>query len=350
MILIIVTTILAVGLSLYAPSSGNTDSTGKYTLTDKVIRTYDSNFCQGLSTESTNVPDNRQSNATLYLLRGLPPLTDVENFNVTKTAGFKSEGDHLNWNFYLNEGSNVTIKACYETDSDGKSGIDFFLIRGSSNFSKWIDDSCDSDTFVLQHSLFSTTCTTIPYRVVDSGKYYFALYAYSYFSVLLSVDFQFQRTVYHIPPDTVAQQCTIPLNGQATCSVDVPLSSDYTALLSLNASLPVNYGDGADVRISCQPRVWLYAVIVLCAVVPVVIIVTLVIACVCVKARKGKEKYSPLLESGVPTARDAFEDSGNVNVAPGGGNINHHPFNPVYPPASGGYGTISTVPPPPHPQ
>ena len=50
----------------------------------------------------------------------------------------------------------------------------------------------------------------------------------------------------------------------------------YTAVLSLNASRPIDYArDGAEIHISCQPRGWLYAVIVLA----VLIVGTLIFVC-----------------------------------------------------------------------
>ena len=261
MIVIIVSAILAIALSLYfASTPGDVDSTTEYALTDKVIHTYNTEFCQGLLAKSTNTPQNRQSNATLYLLNRPPSLSDVESFNITKTAGFRSEGDHHSWNYYLNEGSNVTLKACYQEKSVNNYGVKFYLIRGNRNFSDWVDDSRDSDNYLFQRSLLRT-CTAISYVVVDGGKYYFTFYGYSYTNVLLSVDFQFHRAVYHVSPNSIFEKCTIPLDGQASCSVDVPLSSNYAALLSFNTSLPVDYSDGADVYISCQPRIWLFCVL-----------------------------------------------------------------------------------------
>lgn len=346
LIIIIVSTVLAIALSLHfaASTPGDVDSTKEYTLTDKVIHTYNNDFCQSLLAKSTNTPRNQQSNATLYLLSKPPSLSHVESFNVTKTAGFRSEGDHHNWNFYLNEGSNVSLSACYQENSIDDSGVEFYLIRGSGNFSDWIDDPHDSDSY-LHRRLLLSMCTTISYNIIDGGKYYFAFYGYYYFNVLLSVDFQFHRTVYYASPDSIFEKCTIPLDGQASCSVDVPPSSNYTALLSFNTSLPVDYSDGADVRISCQPRVWLYAVIVLCAVFPTAIMIILVVTCICVRVRRGRKKYSPLVENCAPMAKDAF---GNVNVTHGVyvANVNPQPFNPACPPASEGYGATSTTVPP----
>lgn len=345
LIVFIVSAILVIVLSLnFASTPGDVDITKEYALTDKVIHSYNTEFCQGLLAKSTNTPNSPQSNATLYLLSKPPSLSDVESFNITKTAGFMSEGDHHNWNFHLNEGSKVTLNACYQENTMNKYGVKFYLIRGNRNFSDWIDDPHDLNNYVLQRSLLHT-CTTISYDVVDGGKYYFAFYGYSYTYVLLSVDFQFHRTVYHVSPDSIFEKCTIPLDGQASCSVNVPLSSNYAALLSFNTSLPVDYSDGADVYISCQPRIWLYAVIVLCAVVPTVIIITLVVVCICVKVRRGRRKYLPLVENTVPTATDAFEDSRNVNVTTGVrvADANPQPYNPACPPASDGYGATSTT-------
>ena len=279
-------------------------SSMEYSLTDKVIYTYNNEFCQSLTLESTDSPRNSRSNATLYLLNKPPSLSSVEYFEVNETSTYYNDYDreYCNWNFNLNEGTRVSLITCLP--SHKYLDVTFYVIRDSSNFSKWQSNPLDSD-YVLLSRLLSSRCTRISYNVSGGGKFYFVLYGEVHTGV--SVDFQFQRTVYRISPDTIAQKCTIPLDGQASCSVDVPLSSDYTALLSLNTSLPVDYKSRAHLHISCQTRGWLYAVIVLCTIVPVIVASTLVIVCVCViiKRRRDVEMYG-----GAAAGR---RDAGNVD-------------------------------------
>ena len=309
---ILIIVILSVVLCLhFSWTSEETNTASEYSLTDKVILTYDSYFCQGLTANSTTKPDNyQQSNAILYLLHDPPPLTRVESFNISDVVQFRSEGDVYSWNFYLNDGSNVTLSICYQENLADYFGIGFFLIRGSGNFSKWKDEYYvyDPDSYVFEHLLLSH-CTYITYSVLKGGEFYLVLYAFYDAVGMLYVDFQLNRTVYHISPANIIQNCTILLDGHDECSVGVPTSPGYTALLSLDTSLPVDYNSKAKIHISCQPRIWLYAVIVLCIVIVISMIMS-VIVWRCIKAIRKSLIYSQLVLG--------REESGNVKIPAAG--------------------------------
>lgn len=360
LVIVVVAVPLSISLSLrYGTDTKDTDSTGEYALTDKVVRTYNNQFCQGLQAKSTSRPKFTpadRSNATLYLLNGYPQLSPKrENFAFSaKRNRFATEGDYWDWNFYLNEGSKAHFSACYDSDSTYYSDVTLYVIKGSKNFNAWKDDPENWDSVVYSQNIHSP-CTNGSYAVSISDRYYFAFYSGAYHRLWLDINFEFERTVYDIPPDSIVQYCTISLDGYSSCSVGVPMSTDYTALLSLSTSESVDYTDGADIQISCQPRAWLYAVIVLCTVLPVALVVILVIVCVCVAVKRGRSKYTPLIDRDDQTAKDAFEDSANVNtpivrpsavVTTGGGDpaptANPPVFNPGYPPPQkGGYGTTA---------
>ena len=357
--IIVVIAIVAISVGLhYGTDSNDLDTPKEYSLTDKVIRSYKGDFCEGLQAVSTEIPNNHQSNATLYLLTSHPPLIGRERFNLSEKVNFDNNNNIHYWNFYLNTGSVLTINACYPPVSSYD--VKFYLIKGSANYNRWTNDPHSS--YAVKYVRLSLQCQTVTYRVQRDELYFFAFYWDPYFvspSNTLDIEFQFDRTVYGISQDTVVKNCSIPLDGHSSCSLSVPMSSGYTALLSLNTSLPVDYNDGVNVQINCQPRGWLYAVIVVCSVVPVLVIITLVITWVCVRARKAK-KYSALHASdSASVGTDESKGSGNVTtpeslLAPKSSSdstspANPPPFNPAYPPASGGYGATSvTGPPPPY--
>ena len=357
LIIVIIAIPLSISLSLrYGTDTNETDNTGEYALTDKVVRTYNRDFCQGLQAKSTNniIPKNSAASATLYLLNRYPLSKDFESFNFSKQVRFTSEGDYFYWDFYLNQLSKAHFNVCYSSDSTHLSSISLQVIQGSKYFNRWEDDPGNEELDnVVHYYLLTKVCTSITYTVQGSDRYYFAFYSRTFDRLWLNIDFQFTRRVYDISPESIIQDCTIPLDGHSSCSIGVPMSSGYTALLSLNATSPVNFSDDrADVEISCQPRVWLYAVIVLCTVLPATVIVILVIVCMCVMVKRGRKKYMPLVGNDAQTAKDAFEDSANVNdrssVAVTAGDapapaVNPPAFNPGYPPQAGGYGT--TAPP-----
>ena len=121
--------------------------------------------------------------------------------------------------------------------------------------------------------------------------YYFVFYLSSLRTTNIDVDFQFDHTLYHnILPDLVVSNCSFPLDEYSSCSLSAPMNSGYTALLALKASPPVDYSDdGGQVHIGCQPRAWLYVVIVL-AVVIFVAVAAFCVVFVCVKLVAGKVK------------------------------------------------------------
>ena len=348
--------VVYVALHYGAPNANDINDVEEYALTDKVIHSYNRYFCEGLLAKSADVPNNFQSNATLYLLNSQPPLTDLELFNVSRKANLNSDSNNYqSWNFYMNSGSNISLDACYQQgQSISRYNVAFYLIKGSSNHNKWTERP--SSSYAVKHSFLSSQCQTISYRVLNSDMYYFVFYLDpDYHSrTVVDIDFSFNRTVYHVSSSTVVQNCSFPLDGQSSCSIGVPISSGYTALLSLNTSLPVDYSDGANVKISCQPRAWLYAVIILSCVLVILIEVSLVVACVCYKIKKGKNSsYSSLTgeESSNTTVQqchntldvvgDADDDDTDSAIALKPASL----YNPGYSPAVEGYGTNSALPP-----
>ena len=364
-VLFIVVAAIAISafLSIHYSSSADSndlDTAKEYALTDKVIRSYNRDFCQGLEAVSTDAPVDvfQQSNATLYLLSSRPLLTDNEHFNLTQRISLDSITNYHAWNFYLNAGSNVSFNVCYPLESrSGNYDAKFYLIKGTKNHNKWAANPDQS--YAEKYTRLLSRCQTISYRVYNDDLYYFVFYldtSYISLSTVLDVDFHFDRTVYHISPHHVVQRCTIPLDGVSRCSVSVPMSSSYTALLSLNTSLPVDYNDGANVQINCQPRAWLYIVIVLGAALLIVIIIASVVTCVCITVRRRKKAYSSLVDTQSATeSTDKLHTSGLPNAAESAfanssGNYpqttNPPAYNPSYSPQAGGmYGSTARPPP-----
>ena len=340
--IVVVVVPLSVALGLrYGAVSADVDNLNQYALTDKVLRDYSNVFCQGLSVQSMS--SRPSSNATLYMLSSPPSPSDIERFNFSEPVSLDSEGEYKQWNFYLNERSTVSLNVCYTAaNPTAYSYVGFYLIRGDRNFKHWKNDEVSSSYSVLYRSLTSS-CQTINYTVYKSDRFYFIFYSDIYEYATLRVDFQFKRYVYHVNPSDVVENCTIPLDVSSSCSVDVPLSASYIALLSLNTSLPVDYGDEGDVYIDCQPRIWMYAVIAVCVVVGAAAILTCFIVCVCVLVKRNKKKYMPLQGGGEGTEEGATPPT--VNVTAGDAVGKPPPYNPQYPAATGGgYGAVSAAP------
>ena len=256
-ILVIVTLSLSLPLGTEPYQISNTET---YTLTDNRIIEYKGDFCQDLRATSTLDPINQEASASLYFFKSRPPLTDRESFNVSESAQLNSYLNYHNWNFYLNAGSNTAFRVCYKPDTTYRD-VKYLLIKGTTNFNTWLNDTKDSHA--VYFSNLTELCQTFPYQVEKDDMYYFVFYLSSHHTTELDVEFHFDRTLYNILQDLVVSNCSFPLDGHSSCAISAPISSGYTALLSLNASPPIDYSnDGGEIHISCQPRAWMYIVIV----------------------------------------------------------------------------------------
>ena len=257
--------VLALAFSLsFGTEPNQISSTETYTLTDNRLIAYKGDFCQDLRTTSTEQPNNLEASASLYFFKSRPPLTDRESFNVSESAQLNSNWNYHNWNFYLNAGSNTSLRVCYQLDSIHRD-VKYLLIKGTNKFNQWLDDTSDSKA--IYSSKLTEQCQTFTHQLKADNMYYFVFYLNSLRTTNIHVDFQFDRTLYHIQRDLVVSSCSFPLDGYSSCSLSAPMYSGYIGLLALNASFPVDHSDDeGTIHIGCQPRAWLYAVIVLAVV------------------------------------------------------------------------------------
>ena len=280
--------IVAISLSLSLGTEPHQiSSTETYTLTDNRIITYKGDFCQDLRATSTEQPINQEASASLYFFKSRPPLTDRESFNVSETAQLNSYLNYHNWNFYLNAGSNTSLQVCYQSDVTHRD-VKYLFIKGTNKFNQWLDDTSDSQA--IYSSRLTEQCQMFSRQLKTDDMYYFVFYLSSHRMTDIDVDFQFDRTLYHIQPDLIVSNCSFPLDGYSSCALSAPMYSGYTALLALNASLPVDHSDdGGEIHIGCQPRAWLYIVIVFALLIFIAITVFCVVFA-CVKLMVGKKK------------------------------------------------------------
>ena len=313
MIAALITTIIIIVTSvqlsrMFSTSVNELKSTNEYIdyiLTDQVIISYGSSyFCQGLTANSTSQPIS-QSSATLFLLSSRPDLlTDAEQFDLSEsitlnelTTDTDISYNAATWKFYLNDGSDVSLDNCFDDIEFGEYA-EFFLIKGTKAHKKWVNNP--RETYAVYYKNLTSKCQTMVYHVQEDDIYFFSFYTDYLLTVTLNIDFHFNRAVYYISQGSIVQSCSFPLDGYSGCSLSVPMSSGYTTFLSLNTNPPVDYDDGANIKIHCQPRVWFYAVVVVGSVfvVAVTILVLIIMCLVCLAIRKTRRaRYSPLTHS-----------------------------------------------------
>ena len=225
-------------------------------------------------------PENEQAEANLYFMMNRPLLTERESFNESVTANLDFDLNFRYWNFYLNAGSKTSFTVCYRKGALAGGRVIFYTIKGTDQLNDWIENPIGENA--EQSYPLTSNCDTIYYQVYEDSMYYFVFYLSAGISSVLDVNFAIYRTLYSIPSDDVVSECSFPLDGRSSCAISSPFNPGYTAVLALNASRPINYSkDGAEIRIGCQARAWLYAVIVvIVALVFVVVYVGGIFVCV----------------------------------------------------------------------
>jgi hypothetical protein len=277
-------------------TSNNSDNPDEYSLTDMIIIPY-TKFCSSLEIKSKDSVQSEISDSTanLYLLNSSPSLSGHQNFTHEHNVFFiKSGKDTQEWSLNMHPGSTFSFEVCY-TPTKGTAmtrDVVYYLIQGDENYNNWIDDP--NDSYSVQHIRLSTRCRRITYQVEKDDIYYFVFYNDNMDGrSILNVRFRFNRTKYEFTIDDIVDSCSIGVNSHDSCSVNLPLLSSYTALLELETNPPIDWDDGVIINIQCQPRGWLYAVIVLSVVLFLVgIVVTVTVTCLCVylKKRRGRRK------------------------------------------------------------
>ena len=201
---------------------------------------------------------NMQSMGHLYFLRSCPPLTKREIINASVTANLASNFHFQYQNFYLNTGSEAHFTVCYQWQ-DSSRNIIFYIIRG---LNKQIKEPSSREAVETYH--LTLNCDNIVYEVLQDSMYYFIFSLSSGSFGTVDVDFIIDCLLYDVQPDNIIHECSFALDGCSSCSLSEKMDTPYTAVLSLNASHPIDYTrDGAEIYISCQLRGVLYAVIVL---------------------------------------------------------------------------------------
>lgn len=266
----------------------------EYSLTDQALVTYNQ-FCQSFVAKVFNTVKSNHSTLSLYLLSSLPILSEFENFNFSKSVQFIYNEYH-NWSFKLNKGSKVNLSGCYGSTSF-TFGIDFYLILDSKNYELWRNHP-DQQTYTMYYHRFtSSLCYDLSFEVNETGLYYFTFYSYAFgFYISFDVNFEFNRSRYHIPVNTVVKHHVTSLDGHSLCQIDIPFQSHYTVVLALNTSAPVDYDEKAVILTHCHPRGWLYALTVICAMFPPILVVCIQIITTCVyfKIKSRKDGYEML--------------------------------------------------------
>ena len=209
----------------------------------------------------------------------------------------------------MHPGSTFSFEVCYIPIKGVPTmkEVVYYLIQGDENYNNWCDDP--NDSYSVQHIQLSTRCRHITYQVEKDDIYYFVFYNNMDVRSTLNVHFRFNRTKYEFTADDIVDSCSIGVNSHDSCSVNLPLLASYTALLEFDTNPPVDWDNGVMMNIQCQPRGWLYAVIVIGVVlflVGIVVIVMLTCVCIYLKQRRWRRKAYTAINSEPTISIDSY--------------------------------------------
>ena len=234
-------------------------------------------FCSSVTLENPSIT----SSASVYLLRNEPELTKLYNFTITDSLvlGYMY---YRYWNFYMYPGSNYTFSSYLTSGS-----VSYYLIKGKTNFQNWHR----TDGYSLDSVSFSSVSNKTRSRSFTvEDEYYFVLYNPYKADAKFQVTLAFNRTEYSAQSGSVVTSCTAAPSSK--CTMDIPYNSDYTVLIEAGAPGNGDWGTNVEIDTACNPRVWVYVMIVLLPTLGVVALVTCIaVACSCIRRRR---RYSSL--------------------------------------------------------
>ena len=283
-------------------------------------------FCNELTLEDRS----NRTGATLYLITDTPPLTDKNSFTIDLgTPIFLSDNVFFYLTYYLYPNSSLTTFFRVGAYSDRCS---FYLIKGRSNFSQWINNP--STDLAVQSA--TTECSGLPSSALVSfyiraeDDYYFVYHNYHgraacHFtnsgSVLIDVSISVSRILYNTSGLTTAPRCSA-IAGEH-CSLNVPAAdSNYRALIvtDLPNSPDSVWEENIDISLHCSSnRAWAYVVVVLVPsliIIGVCITIVILLGCVCWRKRDSlraccsqshRTTQSTTTEEAPPTSTVQFE-------------------------------------------
>ena len=288
--------------------------------------------------------------ATLYILNAQPKLTGHETFTFSVQPPVDYSRDYVFYYYYLHPGSSFTVSACL---TDPTLLVDFYLFKGRNNFKNWQDYEYSPN--YKDYFSVDTACSdgnkTKSYSVGDYDNYYYLVYHYSittYVTDGLNITATFHRTRYEIDNSTIVDSCSENSNDLgSSCSLSVPFSghTGYLAITPVNPDT-LDWTDGIDVDTVCGARIWMYAIISVCALVGAVgVIATVIVVCVCVRRkRKQNRPTTSASTNAVVTVKTEEPVAPLLSNPPY--SANPPPTNPNYQPVPGGvYGSNAGAPP-----
>ena len=253
-------------------------------------------FCQAL-TVAYSTPVNISSSA-LYVLEAEPTLTTLDRFAFIQSETLNNSRKFYSWNLHFYAGSQISFSACI----NGSGSAVNYVIKGWSKFrhNDWNKSAVNS--FKI-----NSTCPNrhaYSFKVTEENQY-FLVFRKSESEdqpVSVLIEISFRRTGYKVENDVQIFDRD-SFNANDSGRVHLPLgSSSHILLVYGNSSeLPENWSSISPhltTDVTCEPRIWVYAVIAVGAALVLLLCIACVVCCTCLVCHSKKRKLSernPLL-------------------------------------------------------
>eukprot|EP00731_Ephydatia_muelleri_P028608 Em0020g252a len=216
---------------------------------DTRIISVSSQLCQGAKLNSLS----SLTTGVIYLLQTKPRLAK-DNFTLTYTkANLALSNSYEYLSFYLYPGTTYSLSACL---GSGSSAVTYLVIKGTSTFNQWVDSGSSnlaySDSALYLSALtspcgFTNLSATLPFNSEDD--YYFIFDNINSASASVTYTVSFDR-----------------------------YDSGYTVLVQTSSSPISDAGANVDISVTCDARVWVYAVIEVSMLIAVALCAILILA------------------------------------------------------------------------
>ena len=264
-------------LVIHFVASNDSNNFDNYSPNDTRTIPYNYQLCQGL-TLTSEYSTTFFPSASLFLLNAAPHLNGSQRSIVTESVNLNEEMNNVTWAVNMYNGSNMSISIY----GDPSHPVILYLIKGKQNYTNW--NTNPDVKYSIQHVKISdSTINNLTYSVSVNDIYYLVVYQHNTTTGSnLNVTIDYYRTKYTYSPSSIAASCSIDLE-QTSCTIWVPMSSRYTALMVLNDT--DSWRDTITIGVNCDSRVWVFVMVTLVILLFFILLFnSLIIGCIYVRA------------------------------------------------------------------
>ena len=232
--------------------------------------------------------------SVLYALNSKPQLTDVESFAFNRVETLSASNMYYMWNLHLYRGSTIEVSGVIE----GNGSVEHYFIQGKEGYSAWKVNPGPSPSAVVNNvRINSSSPAKEVYDIGVEDQYFVVFHLLEPDTVTVNVTIAFNRKQYAVSNEDQIDRRFF--NTSTSASIATPINrSQYILLVyGLTSEPPDSWNTIAlDIDKTCEPRVWLYAVIPAGSVaIALCIVVTFCCVCCICRAKRRSPEDNPLL-------------------------------------------------------